>query len=194
MTIKNEIQQLPDFLFAMKKYSFIPLTVLVFLYLNTSSVSAQEINPKITSIFLYNFTKYIKWPATAETGDFVIGIMDDSLVETELQRMAARVKVGGTRNIVLRKIAAKDVSAVQGCHILYVSRTAIKSLKHISAEVGTEPVLLVTEGMGLANKGSAISLYIDEESDKMKVELSKKALEKSQLRASSDLLALAVVL
>jgi hypothetical protein len=176
----------------MKKYFFVCLAI--FWLVAVGTTSAQEIDAKVTSIFLYNFTKYIKWPVATESGDFIIGIVGESPVEAELQKLTTKVKVGGTRNIVLRKVPGDNAAAMQGCHILYVAKKVNKNLKDISAALGTAPVLLVTEGMGLANKGSVISLYIDEESDKLKVELSKKALEKSQLRASSDLLALAVVL
>jgi hypothetical protein len=160
-----------------------------------STASAQEIDSKVTCVFLYNFTKYIKWPATAETGDFVIGIVGETPIEAELVKLTSKLKVNGVRSIVVKKIAATNNSAaLLGCHILYISGKANKSLKEISAAVNDAPILLVSEGMGLANKGSTISIYVDEETDKIKLELNKKSLESHKMKAASELLALVVVI
>ncbi len=177
----------------MKKYLFL-LALGLFLS-GFSRVSAQEIDSKLTCVFIYNFTKYIKWPATTETGDFVIGILGESPIEAELVKLTSKLKVNGVRNIVVKKLAPTATGpTLQGCHILYISNKLNKQLKDIAATINEAPVLMISEGMGMTNKGSVISIYIDEDTDKIKLELNKKTLENHKMKASSELLALAVVI
>ncbi len=178
----------------MKNYYINILLIGLFFCLGLFSASGQNLDGKITSIFIYNFTKYIKWPSGTETGDFVIGIMGETPAEVELQKLAAKVKINGNRTMVIRKISGVNATAVRSCHILYISRKESRSVKEIATIVGNAPVLLVSEGMGMANKGSTISIYIDDDTDKLRLELNKKELEHHQMKASSELLSLAVVL
>ncbi len=164
-------------------------------FFGSSQVFAQAIDSKITCVFVYNFTKYIKWPPAAESGDFVIGILGNTPVEGELTKLTGKLKVSGTRTIVIKKInSASNAAALQSCNILYISNKESKALKEINATIGDAPVLMVSEGMGLTSKGSCISIYIDEDSDKIKLELNKKVLESHKLKASSELLNLAVLI
>jgi len=179
----------------MKNFLFTVTCIAAFLLFQTTPLQAQSLDGKVTSIFIYNFTKYIKWPSSAESGDFVIGIIGETPVEAELQKLTAKVKVNGVRPISIKKITSiTNTAAMQGCHILYISDKGSRALKEITAAVGNASVLVVSEGMGMVNKGSIISIYVDEETDKIKLELNKKVLEQHQLKASSDLLALAVVI
>ncbi|MDJ1505138.1 YfiR family protein [Xanthocytophaga agilis] len=179
----------------MKQYYSLIYIVVFSLVLPVLQASAQQVDSKLTCIFIYNFTKYIKWPPNTESGDFVIGVLGDSPVEAELQKLTSKLKVNGVRNIAVKKFSSDaNASTLQTCHILYISKKESKTLKELSNTLSSSSTLLVSEGMGMANKGSTISIYIDEETDQIKLELNKKMLESHKLKASSELLALAVVI
>lgn len=64
-----------------KHYIFI---VLLFL-LGYSKLSSQSSIPAAQSVFMYNFTRLIEWPAAYKSGDFVIGVIGSAEVFNELK-------------------------------------------------------------------------------------------------------------
>jgi hypothetical protein len=75
-------------------------TVLAFVLLTKGF--SQTADYKFHSVFIYNFTKYIQWPATQQSGDFVIAVMGNSPVFDELSKITAN-KTVGTQKIVVKK-------------------------------------------------------------------------------------------
>src|SRR4028119_2478204 len=57
---------------------------------------------KYHSVFIYNFIKYIQWPSSAQSGDFVIGVLGSSGIIPELEKMAS-TKTVGSQKIVVRR-------------------------------------------------------------------------------------------
>lgn len=162
------------------------------LVMNHSNLRAQELSSKITSIFIYNFAKQIEWPAQVETGDFVIGIFGNSPVADELRNGAQKIKIRN-RTVVIRQIDnLKQVADIKACHILFVAQNQGRSIKEIAKITNAAPILIVSTGNGKAQ--SMINLYLDEDEDKVKFELNKILLEKQGLKATTNLLSLAVLI
>jgi hypothetical protein len=157
----------------------------------TLPLRAQGLIEKVSPVYIYQFTKYIEWPATASQGDFTIGIVGNSPVFEELEKMAQRLKVGGLRTIIVKKVESTDLAAVQHCQILFLGKTNQAVVKELDKHLHQTPVLVITEGYGMTQRGSLISIYLDEDDEKVKFELSKKHLEQHQFRVSSELLKLA---
>ncbi len=161
------------------------LLSLFLLLCSVVQVNAQ-VNYKIHSLFIYKFTQYIEWPS--KSGDFVIGVVGNSPIISELEAIAATKKVD-TRNIVVKKMAA---SADFGeCQMVFVSEGQSATIGTIAGKLQGKPVLLVSESPGAAKKGSGINFVIVD--DKMKFELNKAAVEKQGLKVSGDLTKLAIV-
>ncbi len=160
--------------------------IFVFLLLFPLFQSFGQVNYKIHSLFMYKFTQYIEWPAGG--GDFVIGVVGNSPIISELEAIAATKKVD-TRNIVVKKMSASaDFGA---CQMVFVSEGQSSSIATIAGKLQGKPVLLVSESPGAAKKGSGINFVIVD--DKMKFELNKAAVEKQGLKVSGDLTKLAIV-
>jgi hypothetical protein len=85
--------------------------VLTTLLLTSMLQTNAQVNYKIHSLFMYKFTQYIEWPANS--GDFVIGVIGNSPIISELESIAA------TKKVDTRNIAAK----LQGKPILLVSES-----------------------------------------------------------------------
>ncbi|MDX2188263.1 MAG: YfiR family protein [Bacteroidota bacterium] len=173
----------------MKKKISQSLIVISALMLVSVIVFAQEINYKIHSMFIYHFTRYIDWPESKKTGNFVIGIYGNSQIQSELEAMAA-TKKAGTQTMNVRKISSVD-EALE-CHIVFVCANKSSELDAITAATANKPILLVTEKNGLAKKGAGINFIISD--DKLKFEINKSSVESHSLKVSGDLVKLGIVI
>lgn len=161
-------------------------------FLCFSSVFGQsgekDPNVKIKAIFLYNFTKYIVWPSDYKQGDFVIGVLGESSLINELNKMAETKKVG-SQKIVIKKYSS--VSAIQRCHMLCIPKESSSSLNEVIKKLYGSSTLIVTDKEGLAKTGSAINFKV--EASKQKFELNTANAKKYNLKVSANLSALAIV-
>src|ERR1044072_3758523 len=104
----------------MKKLLFILLLPLVLL---TQSAAmrpdqSEEAGARIKAIYIYNFTKYIEWPAEYKEGNFVIGVYGTNLpLLNELNKMAASKTVGAQKMEI--KNIGSTAEAAQ-CHIIFI--------------------------------------------------------------------------
>jgi len=118
--------------------------VLVFLglfVLLMSDLSAQL--EKIQAAFIYNFAKYIEWPVSYRRGDFIIGVLGDVKLETELKKIA-RVKMIGTQKIKIEHVASAD--EIYDLHVLFVAKRRNKDLSKIYDVYKNMPILIITDG------------------------------------------------
>lgn len=168
----------------MKKIMFFAAGVLLlFLFTN---VSAQK--EKFQSLFIYNFSKYVKWPDDQPTDKFIIGVIGSPEMTRALQSMATNRKVNGA-DIIVKQFSS--ASEVRDCHILYISESASSKLDDVITSTGNNPVLIVSDTPGMAKKGSVIN-FIEEEG-KIKFELNQKYAETRGLKVSGSLVSLAIL-
>lgn len=152
-------------------------------------VQAQDVDYKAYTLFVYNFMKYIEWPEAQSKGDFVVGVYGDSPIHKELQLLAANKKLKG-RNIVVRSLSKpEDVAA---CQLAYIPASKSSVVKTLREQMKDKPVLIVGEREGLAKKGAALS-FVTMEDDALKFDINKKEIEQHQLKISSQLMNLGIV-
>lgn len=164
------------------------LLTIPWLLMAPSSPDQYDTNAKIKSIYIYNFTKYIEWPESYKSGDFVIGILGDSNLQQGLMTMAASKKVAN-QPFVIRHF--EDPSEIEQCHMLVIPRKNGEYLEEAMDQVSDFATLIITEDDGLALQGSGINFVVQE--NKQKFELNKSNIENHDLQISSSLLSLALV-
>ena len=147
----------------MKKPSVVLVGVLMMI---VSFQPAQAQKEKFHSIFIYNFSKYVKWPDAQSSGTFVIGVLGTSAIQKELQAMANTKKVNGM-SIEIKQFTS--VANIGDCHILYISSSENKEFDKVLSKTNNKSVLIVTDHPGMAKKGSAINFV--EVDGKIKFEL-----------------------
>ena len=152
-----------------------------------SNVQAQTTDYKFHSVFIYNFTKYIQWPASHQSGEFVIGVLGNSPISADLEKMAAN-KMVGAQKIVIKKF--KSLSEAAECHILFIPNNANLNFEDIQTKFKGKPTLLITEKSGLAQKGSGINFVLQD--NKWKFELNEAATQSAGLKVSKELSKLAI--
>jgi hypothetical protein len=157
------------------------------LLLTMGSASAQDLDYRAQSLYIYKFTKFIYWPAERTTGDFVIGVFGNSPILEELRLMASIKKAGEDQNIVVEEIDPDG--PLSAYHIIYVPSSKSRQLREIADKVGTEPVLIVAEREGMALRGATISFMIDNY-EILKFEVNTGRLEEQKLDISDELIKL----
>ncbi|WKN45176.1 YfiR family protein [Tunicatimonas pelagia] len=145
-------------------------------------VNAQISTRKLEAIYLYNFTKYINFPAAS--GGYVIGVLQEKSIANELQ--------GNLKN--KSEIAVKTISSpseAKACNIVYVPKSASSQLAALVSQINDAGVLIVTEE-DLASEGAPVSFVVD--GSKLRFKINQLALKKTGLQASSSLLSLAILI
>jgi hypothetical protein len=151
--------------------------------------SKPDPNAKIKAIFLYNFTKYVEWPASYKQGDFVIAVLGGTGVSDELVKMAA-LKKAGNQDIIITDYT--NINDIGKCHMLYVDGDFCDHLPTIINKIKPFNTLLITEKSGMARKGSAINFV--SVNNKQNFELSTSNAGKYGLNVSSSLSKLGILI
>ncbi len=143
---------------------------------------AQTEIPKAQAMFIYNFSRLIEWPATNKAGPFIIGVLGNSAVATEIE-LYSRGKKVGIQDILIKQY--KTVDEISTCHILFVPFARTKQMPDILQAIREKNVLLITEKNGALDEGSAINFVLM--ADKIKFELQPDHITKYGLKYSSKL-------
>jgi len=151
------------------------------------AASGQQQNYQTHTLFMYSFTRFIQWPPEETQGDFEIVVLGESPILSELKVMAER-KRAGSRVIHISKIGS--MAEFKKGHILYIGPDWTSKYAEVSAKIGDDPVLLVTEQATGANKGNVN--FVNNKEGKLAFELNKPAIEKHRLKVSAELSRLAI--
>jgi hypothetical protein len=154
------------------------------------SVTAQD-RPthEIHAAMLFNFIKYIQWPNEGEAGEFVVGVIgDDNVFNTLNQWYNGKQK--GSKKYVIKKLTSADESST--CQVVYVGKSKNKDFENIKNNIGGKSILTITDGNGLGQKGSCINFKVID--GKLKFELNQATVTSSNLKVSSQLSSMAILL
>ena len=142
----------------------------------------------LKAVFIYNFTRYIEWDSTSNADhDFVIGVIGTSPVANALIEIASNNRVNNKRIFIQRFNKPEEINH---CQILFIPQHCPYSLPSILSKVG-KGVLTVGEEPGMAKQGMAMNFVLVK--DKLKFEANLKTLFLAGLKASSQLLKLAII-
>ena len=142
----------------------------------------QTTVPKAQTLFIYNFSRLIEWPAEYRTGNFVIGVLGTSEVAVELEAYTKGKKVGVQDIEVIRYKTPQEIA---NCHILFVPFARTKQVPELIAALKGKSTLIITEKNGALDEGAAINFVMIE--DKMKFELKAENANKYGIKLSSKL-------
>jgi YfiR/HmsC-like len=166
------------------------LFITCILLMSLSKTCAQhETDYKIQANIIYRFTKYIDWPINKKAGDFVIGVIGESPLYDDLQRLSANKTVGGQKIVVVKMSPA---ATSYDCHMLFIGEEESSSLKKIAILTASAPILIISESEGLARKGSCINFITVD--DRLKLEINKGNVEQRNLGIASELLELGIII
>ncbi|MDQ3048520.1 MAG: YfiR family protein [Bacteroidota bacterium] len=172
----------------MKKLAFILFSFLLLTsWVVVKPDQSEEANAKIKAIYIYNFTKYIEWPDTYKSGNFIVGVYGTNTpLMNELNKMA------GTKMVGAQKFEIRNVSAAEAaqCHIVFIQPDNSAQLPEVIGKIKSKSTLIVTDKPGLTGKGAGINFVVIE--NKQRIELNKSNIEKYKLKVASALVEMAV--
>lgn len=146
---------------------------------------------QLKAAFIFNFTKFVEWPApslAATNAPFVIGILGEDPFGKSIDDIVQSEKVRG-HPLVVKRLKSGD--PLEGCQILFISRSEKENLEPLLKQLAARPVLTVGEVDGWAARGVMVNLMVVQGT--MKMEINRRQIDRSQLQASSKLLGLAKI-
>jgi hypothetical protein len=171
-----------------------PLQVLAALLLALAALAvapecAAQAEQQVKSAFIYKFAGYVEWPESAfakPDTPFLIAVLGDEPVAAELEQAVVGRTINDRRIVVRR---AKVGESFAGVHILFVGKAETARLGAILQGASPQPILTVTESEGALAQGSVINFVVAER--RVRFEISLPSAERSRLKLSSRLLAVA---
>jgi hypothetical protein len=147
---------------------------------------------RIKAAYLYQFGRYIEWPARAFAGSrspFVIGAMEGNPIVADLDQIAEIKKIQD-RPIRIQRFSSPG--EVRGCHIVFLSASLpAETQEAIVRRVAGHGVLLVGEAEKFLDWGGAIRFVVEE--NKVRIHIARKAAQREGLTISAKLLQVAHV-
>ncbi|HEX7183153.1 MAG TPA: YfiR family protein [Thermoanaerobaculia bacterium] len=143
----------------------------------------------VKAAFLYNFAKFVEWPADAFRGPgdpMTLCVLGEDPFGGELDQTVGGKTVTGRQIVVRRSTRLTDLPE---CRVLFVSSSEGPRLAQILAAVGDRAVLTVGEEETFARAGGIISFVVRE--NRVRFQIDRKAAARAGLSISSRLLELA---
>jgi len=137
---------------------------------------------QVKAVYLFNFAKFIEWPAEAPPGPITICVASQNPFGDVLEETLRGEMVNG-RPLAMRVIPGPE----PGCHVVFVPQGAATTT-YLRAVEGS-PTLTVGETPDFISQGGIISFIL--EGGKVRFQIDSKAAERADLRISSHLLRLA---
>ena len=147
---------------------------------------------QIKAAFLYNFAKFVDWPAKALPGastSITLCILGEDPFGTDLEQILDGKTVNG-KSIVIKRF--RGIRGLEGCHILFISSSERHHLPEILGALRGASMLTVGETERFAKLGGIINFTIEE--NKVRFEINVDAAERAGLKISSRLLKLGKVI
>ena len=146
---------------------------------------------QVKAVFLFNFAKYVDWPAAAFPNDaapITIGVVGTELVGENLRHYVEGKTVNG-RSFAVKHLASD--SDFSGCQILFISDSEASRMRGILEKASVSPILTVGEDEAFARNGGIIDFVLKNGNVRLAIDLG--AAKKAGLTISSRLLAVADV-
>jgi hypothetical protein len=165
--------------------------VLAGLVMMVSSAAFSQERPlhEVYSMMVFNFVKYVQWPANDNSKEFVIGVVGNNEIYNTLNTWYAG-KAKGTKTYVIKKF--NNASEVTDCQVVFIDRSKSNEFDAVNNKVKGKGTLVVTDRNGLGSKGSCINFKTVDE--KLRFELNQQAIEASNLKVAGALTSMAILI
>jgi hypothetical protein len=146
------------------------------------SPNGVALDPKEKATYVFNFIKFIDWPVSYQSGDFVVGVIGETPVYAELEHLLAGKRIYN-QPVVLKKF--NDPNMATRCHVVFVSEKYCSKIECIVNRFKQYNTLIVCERSGMVRKGSAISFLV--QNSKLSYEVNRNNIKNSGLHANNQL-------
>jgi len=140
----------------------------------------------VKATFLYRFASFVTWPADSPASPFVIAVVGDEDVASQIEALAPRMVVNH-QPVELRRVSR--VSDLDGVHILYVGPGALARTRSLRSAALERPILIVTDDDRGLDAGAVINFV--EAKRNVRFEISLISADRARLKIDSALLSVA---
>jgi hypothetical protein len=154
-----------------------------------SSVSKEY---KLKAAFLYNFAKFVEWPAqsfASADSSIVIGVLGTSPFGAELEMAVNGRKINGHKIVVT---VVQTAAAACQTHLLFVTAAQDSKLDELKGMLKGAAVLTVGESELFLRQGGMISFTL--QNDTLRFEINMDSAQKAGLKISAQLQKLATAI
>ena len=167
--------------------------MLVFLSILGPHPRAQDALPEadLKAAVLYNFTKYVEWPADAfasAEAPIVVGVFGDEAFTRTLRTLLAD-KTAHKRGFTVKRLT-NDADA-KTCHILFFQTAESRRMGRVYESIKRLPILTVGESDDFMDQGGMVYLFFEDK--QLRFEVHPPTAENAKLNVSSRLLRLAKI-
>ncbi len=146
---------------------------------------------QIKAAFIYNFTKFVEWPADRfadENTPLILCVIGKDPFGAILENSFVGKTIKGRAIIINRNIGIDNLEI---CHVLFVSSSEQERVPQIVAALSGASVLTIADMNRFANQGGSINLV--RRRNKIRFEINPDAANRAQLKLSPELLELATI-
>ncbi len=144
---------------------------------------------QVKAAFVYKFAAYVEWPKGAlespET-PFTVGVVGSDTLAEELVRVVGERRING-RAVVVRKLGLGE--PLTGVRMLFIGQSHAPRDLQLQQWAQKRPLLVVAESEGMLEQGAMINFVVA--GQRVRFDIALDAVERSGLRLSSRLLAVA---
>lgn len=142
----------------------------------------------VKAAFLFNFAKFVEWPAAALPAGqpIVVGVFGNNEIANSLARLAAGKVVGGHPIQVRRIVITDDPATLQ---VVFIDNSERARANEFVRRIGKASVLSVSDMPHFLGSGGVIQLRT--ENDRIRFDVDLQRAQDSRLVINSKLLALA---
>jgi len=140
----------------------------------------------IKAAFLFNFTKFVEWPAADRTAPFRLCTVAEPAFGTAVERTITGETAGGRP---IEHVTPPTPDAARNCHMLFVGRLEVDRLDRWLSAVRGAPLLVVSESRAAWDRGAHINFVVEE--NRVKFDVNPDAASRAGLTVSSKLLRVA---
>lgn len=163
------------------------LAVLLWTVASLQLGTCQELERNLKAAFLYNFTKYVTWPAgtfSSSSSPIVIGVMGQDEIDSALDAVVSDKTVDGRKIVVRHYRWNQDLTT---CQVLFIPASESANATQLS-QLRNRPVLTVGESPGFAKNFGVVNFVVV--SNRVRFEINEKIAKGCGLTLSSKLLSL----
>ena len=154
----------------------------------SARAQGETIEDEVKAAFLYNFTKYVDWPAAAFQDDsdpFRMCVAASPKFFRTVETLINGEKARG-RPI---QLMAPEPATLHRCHILFTGAQQASRFDASMPALSRRPILTVGESQNMFDRGGAILLVLDD--SRVRFDVNVRSIEKAGLTVSSKLLRVA---
>lgn len=140
---------------------------------------------EIKAAFIYNFLRYIEWPSNKSA--YTVGILGEDPFDGGLEQFQRKPLAGKTISVR----AIKTAKEARGLDVVFISSTEADKLDGTLAALKGTPVLTISDLPSFVDHGGQIGFTA--ERNRIRFIVNTEALAAADLKASSNLLKLAIL-